>query len=272
VPPPRRRRGPPAGQHGGRVHETGGGHLFSRLRACEPFAGTGILFLQLGEIRQTGTQRLEPGPERGPLLLEPFLGGAEAFVAQHTGEELGPFRRAHCGHDRQLLLAGEVGVEELVPGHPQKAGDALGDGAETGDHRRHIAVLIQLGAGEAANHPILVRAEGELELHLDLGSRRCVAAANRLPAPPRGRHAVHRPGDGLQQSGLPRPVGPDDAGEAGAQLEVGELVLTEVGEANPLDAHQPAAVASRSTASINSAPVRTNCARSTSPGSGRRSR
>ena len=135
-----------------------------------------------------------------------------------------------------------------------------------------IAVLIQLRAGESANHAILVRAEGELELHLDLGSGRRVPAANRLPAAPRGGHPVHRPRDRLEQRGLPRPVGSDDAGEAGAELEVGQLVLAEVREPNPLDAHQPAAVASRSTASISSPPVRTNRARSSSAGSGRRSR
>ena len=136
--------------------------------------------------------------------------------------------RAHRRHDRELLLAGEVGVEELVAGHAQEAGDPLGDGADAVGDRRRIAVLVELGAVERAKDAVLVGAEREVELDLHPGARRRPAAANGLPAAARGRHAVHRPGDGLEQGGLARAVGADDAGEAGAELELGVLVLAEV--------------------------------------------
>src|SRR6185436_5193361 len=48
-----------------------------------------------------------------PVARE-ILCGPQLFVAEHTREKLRSLRRTHRGHHAQLVLAGEVRVEEFV--------------------------------------------------------------------------------------------------------------------------------------------------------------
>src|SRR4029077_1849337 len=170
----------------------------------------------------------------------------------------------------QLLLAGEVGVEELLTRHSKQAGDPLGDRADRIGGRRRLSVLVQLRAVQRANDAVLVRAEAELQFHLDARPGWRATPPDGLSTPPRGRHAVHGPGDGLEDRRLTGAVGTDDAGQAGAEHELGVLVLAEIGQPNAADLHQPAKP--RSTLSTSASPSRTNASRSSSAGRGRRSR
>ena len=86
----------------------------------------------------------EPGTKRGALFLEPILRGPEPLVPQHPGEKLGALGRTHRGHDRELFLAGEVGVEELVASHPHDPGDMRGHAADAVLDRVRIIVLVEL--------------------------------------------------------------------------------------------------------------------------------
>ena len=239
-----------------------------RRRRCHALAGLGLRGVELGGIAEARPQRVEPGAQGRALLAEPVLRGADAIVPQHPREELGPLRRAHRRHHRQLLLAGEVGIEELFPGHAEEAGDPVGDRAEAVRDGSGLAVLVELRAVERADDAVVMRAEREIHLHLDPLPRPGPAAANGVAAAARGRHPVHRPRDGLEDGGLPRPVRTDDAGQARPQLQLGVLVLAEVPQADAIDLHQVPA-RSRSTASIRSPPSRTNSSRSSSAGSGR---
>ncbi len=231
----------------------------------------GGLGIEPREVAERRLQRLQPGAQRGPLLLEPLLRRADPLVAEHTGEELGALRCGHRGHHRQFFLPGEVRVEELVARHAEQPGDAVRHRGQAVRDGRGVAILIELGAVERAHDPIVMGAEPELHLDFDLGARRSPAAADRVTAAPGGWHPVHRPGDRLEDRGLPRPIRPDDTGEAGTQLELGVLVLAEIDEAEAVDPHQPPTT-SRSTESISSWPSRTNASRSSSAGNGRRAR
>ncbi len=73
-----------------------------------------------------------------------------------------------------------------------------------------------------------MRPESEIERHLEAGPRRGPAATQRLLGAARRRHAVQGVGDGLEQRRLARAVGPDDADQPGAELQIGQLVLPEV--------------------------------------------
>ncbi len=265
--PPR----PHFGQPALRRRRRGGGGALRRAGRCHALVGTGLGRLDLGQIDQPGAERVVAGAERRPPLLEPVLRGPDPLVPEDAREELRALGRGHRRHDGELLLPGEVGVEELVARHAEETGDALGDGADRVGDRRRIAVLVELGAVQGAQDAILVGAEGELELDLHPRARRRAATADGLPAAARRRHAVHRPGDGLEQRGLAGAVGADDAREARAELEIGVLVLAEIAEPQPVDLHQ-APARSRSTASIRDSPRRTNASRSSSAGRGRRSR
>ena len=241
---------------------------FRRRRGGPPLARTALTLLQLDRIAQAGADCIEPGAEHGALLLEPLLRDPQAVVAQHPREELGPLRRGHRRHDGELFLAGEVGIEELIAGHPEQAGDPLGHRAETVGDRRALAILVELSSVERADQAVVVGPQAEVHLHFDPVARGGPAAADRIAAAPGRGHAVHRPRDRLEDRGLPRAVGPDDPGEAHTELQLGVLVLPEVAEVQPVDLHQ-APAQSRSTESISSPPSRTNASRSRSAGSGR---
>ena len=214
--------------------------------------------------------RLKPARRRA-AFFEPVLSGTDPLVAEHAREELGALGGSHRRHHGQLLLAGEVGVEELLTGHAEETRHPLGDGAERVGDRRRISILIEFGVVQRAKHTIVARPKGELHLHLDLGAGWRAAAADGLPAPAGGRHPVHCPGDRLENRGLAGAIGPDDAGQSRSQLQLGVLMLAEVAEADSIDLHQTPA-RSRSTVSINSSPRRTKASRSSSAGRRRRIR
>src|SRR2546427_1673053 len=92
--------------------------------------------------------------------------------------------------------------------------------------------------GEPALHTILVRAEPELELHLDAGSALRAEPADRVLVPAHRLYAVQRPGDRLEDGGLAGAVRPDDPRDPGTKLELGIGVLPEVHEAEPQQLHQ----------------------------------
>ena len=153
--PPRPHFGEPALGQRSRV----GRRSLRRTGRRHALAGTRLGGLDLGQIHQTGAQGVVARAERGAALLEPVLRGPNPLVPEDAREELCPLGRGHRRHDGELLLPGEVGVEELLAGHAEKAGDALGDGADGVGHRRRIAVLIELGAVQRAEDAILVGAE-----------------------------------------------------------------------------------------------------------------
>ena len=218
-------------------------------------------------------RRRRPGPEARSAFLEPVLGRPDPLVPQHPGEELRPLGRAHRRHHRQLLLAGEIGVEELVARHAQQAGDPLGDGADAVGDRGGIAVLVQLGAGSASGRcgtgarPRVNSISTSTRARGGAPRRRMVS---RLPRA--RRHAVHGPGDGLEQGGLPGAVRADDAGQARRRARArcsragGNCSRRSrwICISRPPGPARPRPSAPR--------PSRTNASRSSSAGSGRRSR
>src|SRR5207245_1225875 len=133
-----------------------------------------------------------------------------------------------------------------------------------------LAVLEQFRVVQAPDHPVLVATEPELELHFDvrpaLGREPpdgvAVAACRLGP--------VDRPGHRLQQGRLARAVGPENARDPGAELDVRGLVLAEIRQAQAAELHQTAA--SRPACSTYSTPTRMKASRSRSASSGRRVR
>src|SRR5256885_257648 len=122
--------------------------------------------------RVLGYERLREAQERVREVrngvadfAHPLLRLAQALVPEHARQERRPLRLAECRHHGQLLLAREVGVEELVVAHSQRALQLVGDRLER--IRDHLAVLVEHRGGEPALHAVLVGAESELEVHLD---------------------------------------------------------------------------------------------------------
>jgi hypothetical protein len=245
-----------------------GSGRFGPLRGLEPVVCLLPGRLQLGCVRESGAQPFEPGTERRSLVLQAILGRSETLVTQHAREELSALGGAHRGHHGQIFLPGEVGIEEFVARHAQETSHPLRDRPNAVRDRGRISVLIELGVRQRPDDAILVGTQCELNFDFDSGLQRRAPAAQRLPATPGSRHAVHGPGDRLEQRGLARAVGSDDSGEAGTELYLGVLVLAKILEAQAVDLHQPPAK-SRSTLSIKSRPRRTNASRSSSAGKGR---
>ncbi len=100
-------------------------------------------------------------------FLQALLRIPQFLVAQHAAQKLGSLRRGHLRHDGKLLLPGKVGVEELLPGHAEEAGELVGDRDDAVRDRGGLAVEIELRLLEGTNHPVAVRAELEVELDLD---------------------------------------------------------------------------------------------------------
>ena len=244
--------------------------LFGRLRGRRALSGARLRCLDLGEITQGRPKRVVARAKRGAPLLQAVLGRPDPLVAQDARQELRALGRGHRRHDGELFLPRKVGVEEFFPRHGEQARHPLGHGPDRVRDRRRIAILVQLGAVQGAEDTVLMRAEAEF--HLDLHARpgRRAAPANGLAAATRRGHAVHRPRDGLENGRLAGAVRADDAGQARAEHQLGMLVLAKIGEPQPVDLHQPAS--SRSMPSMRLSPSRTNASRSSSAGSGRRSR
>src|SRR5439155_1214845 len=87
-------------------------------------------------------------------FAHPLLRLAQALVAEHARQERRPLGLPERRHHRQLLLAGEVGVEELIVSHSQRALELVGDRLE--GIRDHLAVLVERRGGEPARHAVLV--------------------------------------------------------------------------------------------------------------------
>src|SRR5207237_2335360 len=123
-----------------------------------------------------------------------------------------------------------------------------------------LPILQQRRGGEAALHLVLVGAQRELELHLHARATLRAEPADRVLVSPDGLRAVDRPRDGFEQRRLPRAVGSEDAGDPGAEFELGVRVLPKVQEAEPVKL--PQASPSPPTRATSSTPSRTNSARS----------
>src|SRR2546430_3532204 len=192
------------------------------------------------------------------------LHDALPILAQHTRQERRPLGLAERRYHRQLLLAGEVRVEELVVGHAQRALELAGDRFE--GIRDHLAVLVERRGGEAARHAVLVGAESELEVHFHARPALRAEPADRVLVAAHGLRAVQRPGDGLEDGRLAGAVRPDDSCDARTELELGIGVLAEVHEAEPQQLHQarpsPSPPPSASRGATDSTPRPNNSARS----------
>ncbi len=201
-----------------------------------------------GEGLGVGQRGLEPAQlrrERVADLAHALLREPQPLVAQHLRQERRPLGLAERRHHLELLLAREVGAEELLVRHPQRLRELVRHGLEgIGDEP---PVLVQRGRGQAARDAVFVGPKPEFELHFDAGPAFGADPPDRILVPARRLRAVQRPRDRLEDRGLPGPVGADDPCDAGAELELGVGVLPEVHQAQPVQLHQ--AGSSRSTCS-----------------------
>src|SRR5207245_5948271 len=95
--------------------------------------------------------------------------------------------------------------------------------------------------------------------HLDVRPTFGSEPADGVAITARRLRPVDRPRHRLQQRGLARAVRPEDPGDAGAELDVGGLVLAEVRQAQAPELHQVAP--SRPACSTYSTPRRTKTSR-----------
>ena len=102
------------------------------------------------------------------LILETLLRDAEPLVTEHPAQELSSLRRGHLRHDRELLLPGEVRVEELRVRHAQRALELVRHRLER--VRDGLSVLVQGSRGKTPPHAVLVRPKAELELDFHRGA------------------------------------------------------------------------------------------------------
>ena len=91
---------------------------------------------------------------------------------------------------------------------------------------------------QAPRHAVLVRAQTEVQLHLDPGAALRPEPADRILVAAHRLNAVDRPGDGLQDGGLAGAVRAEDARDSLTECEVRLSVLPEVDEPQPVQLHQ----------------------------------
>src|SRR6185437_12642998 len=130
----------------------------------------------------------------------------------------------------QLLLSGEVRVEELFARHPDAARQEIRDSADGIGDRRRAAVEIELRVGEAADDAIAMAAEVELQLHPHGSAPTGAREADRIAGAARGGIPVDGPRDRFEDRRLPRSIGTNDSREPRVELDAGVRVLPEVGE------------------------------------------
>ena len=176
-------------------------------------------------------------PQIAAMEVSEFLRAAQAFVAKHARKELRPLRRAERRHDRQFLLAREVGVEELGASHAEPALKELADRRGGVGDGLIGAVEIQLRHGQAANDAVSMPAELEIELHAHRRARRGAREPDGLLAAAGGIATVKRPRDRLEDRRLPRPVRTDDPREAKVELDGRVDVLPEVDHPEGVELH-----------------------------------
>src|SRR5262245_53653786 len=245
------------------------GRLRSGAAPLQPLQRGGAVGLELALVRQPRFQTLQLGGESVADLPYALLRQLQPLVAEYARQERRPLDFAERRHHRQLFLAREIGVEELVVRHAEHAAQPLGDRFERVRH--DLAVLPQLRAVEVARDGVLVRSQREVEGDLHARPARGAVPPDRVLVAAHRLHAVDRPGDRFEQRRFPRPVGTDDAGDPGPKLDLGLGELPEVLEPQPLQLHQ-AASPSGPACSRYSTPVRTNSSRGMSASSSRRDR
>ena len=207
-------------------------------RLARPGQAAGCLLALLLELRLRRQPRLEPidfMPQRVAALANALLRNGELLVAQHAREKRRPLGAGRVGQHRELLLPGEIRVEELVVRHPQHALQSRGDFLEgIGDDG---AVLVQLGIVQPALDAIPVTTEAEFELHADRGAGFGAHVANGVLVAARRGIAVDRPRDRFEQRRLAGAVRPDDAGDPVTEHDFGVGVLAEVDEPQAVQLH-----------------------------------
>src|SRR4029077_6696074 len=231
--------------------------------------GSLALLLELGLWWQSGLEPVHLVAECVAPLAGAFLCQCELLVPEDARQEGRALGTGRVRQHRELLLAGEVGVEELVVRHAEHALQASRDFLQrVGDND---AVLVQLGIIEPALHAVRVAAESELELDTNRRARFRAQVADRVFVAARGGIAVNRPGDRLQQRRLAGAVGPDDAGDAVAEDDLGVGMLAEVHKPQPVQLHPvppPVSLSARAAVSRYSTPSFTNVARFSSASRG----
>ena len=205
-------------------------------RRREPLLGGPPLAREARRIGQPGLEAAHLGRQRVPHLAHALLRVAQPLVAEHARQERRPLGPAERRHHGQLLLPREIGVEEFLVGHSERALELVRHRLERVRHE--LPVLLQRRGREAPRHAVLVRAEAELELHLDAGAALRPEPADRVPVAAHRLDAVERPGDGLQNGGLPGAVRAEDSGDARTEHELGVGMLPEVDEPEPMQLHQ----------------------------------
>src|SRR5690606_3593209 len=197
------------------------------------------LLLQRLRVRQPRAQPLDLVAPFVPARPRPLLGHTEPLLAEHLPPEATPPRGAHLRQELELLLPGEVGVEESLAAHPEPPREVLGHAAERRRHRRRPAVEEDFRVVHRPHDAVLVPRQLEDQLDLDTAATRRTGEADRVVRPARGRRAVDGPRDRFQDRALPRSVRADDPGQPGPELDLGLGVLTEVEQAQADQAHRP---------------------------------
>ena len=225
-------RGTPTrfGLHEQRVHLAERRHRVHECKFCGAHGELRGLYFrreQVG-IRHRLRQRAQRRDHLATRLSCDFLRLLQAVIAKHARQEATTIGRTHRRHGREILLAREVGGEELTTGHAESlfqqstnGPDAVGDGCRATIH-------VQFGRRQTAHHTIAVRAELEFQFRADRCTWRGTVELDRLSRAARDRVAVQRPGNAFQNRRLARTVRPDDAGETILELDQRVDMLPEV--------------------------------------------
>ena len=192
-------------------------------------------------LRHAGAQALRLRLDGALALTHEILRVAQALVAENARQELRALGRTHRRHHAELFLPGEIGVEELLVAHPEPAMQEVVHGTDRRRDRRRGAVEEELGVRQATRDEIPMSAQLEVELDFHRRARRRAIGADRLARAARGRHAVQRPRNALEDRRLAGAVRADDAGDAGVELDPRVDVLAEVAEPDAVDPHQASA-------------------------------
>ena len=231
-----------------------------------------LLSFELCLVDQPGLGGLERRPKSRSLFRELDLHGGQPLVAEEPAQKLCSPRRLQSRHESQLLLLGEIGVEELLFRHPEQPAHLVGHRSGAVGHRHVVAILVQGRLVKRTDHPVLMDPQHELEFDFDSRSRRCIAPTNRIEGAPGGRRAVHGPRNRFEQGRLPRPVRSDDPGQPRLEFERGIGVLPKIDQPEPAESHQASGSGSKLTDSSSVTPRSTKRSRSRRSGSGRRAK
>src|SRR6266571_1783503 len=104
-----------------RVSAVSGGHRGGLPAFRQACLGRLPLFLELGLWRQPGLEPIDFMTERVATLTDALLRERELLVPQHPRQKRGALGTGRIREHRELFLAGEVRVEELVVRHAEDA-------------------------------------------------------------------------------------------------------------------------------------------------------